>query len=439
VFYTEGGQLYVFTAPISEGPLAGGATDLTEGVAIQGNVIGASETGEYVYVVTDGGLSPTENADKTVLGAENENAREEKPEGADNLYVIHYEHEQWKPTFIANLSSGDAPDWGSKNGGTSPDLMFLTARVSPGGERLAFMSQNRLTGYDNTDLVSGAADEEVYSYDAQANTTVCASCNPTKERPTGVFDPSRSAQVTALLVDEPHAWEEHWLAASIPGWTAQDGKSALYQPRYLSDDGRLFFDSQDALVPADTNGKENVYEYEPTGLGSCSTETQSPADVYSPEAEGCIALISSGTSNEESAFLDASAAGPGGEEAEDVFFITSSKLSPQDTDSAYDVYDAHICSTAVVPCPPGAASVPPACTDTDSCRAAPTPQPSIFGSGPTETFTGPGNPPPPPPPAPAAVKPKPKPVKCKRGFVRNKKNKCTKKKKARKANRRASR
>ena len=428
VFYTEGGQLYVFTAPISEGPLAGVATDLTEGVAVQGNVIGASETGEYVYVVTDGGLSPTENAGKTVLGADNENARGEKPEGEDNLYVIHYEHEQWKPTFIANLSSKDTPDWGFHDGATSPDLMFLTARVSPSGGWLAFMSQKRLTGYDNTDLVSGAADEEVYTYDVAANTTVCVSCNPTKERPTGVFDPSRSAQVTALLVDEPHAWEEHWLAASIPGWTAQDGESALYQPRYLSDDGRLFFDSQDALVPADSNGKENVYEYEPTGVGNCTTETQSPADVYSPEAEGCIGLISSGTSDEESAFLDASAAGPGGEEAEDVFFITNTRLAAQDTDSAYDVYDAHICSTNV-PCPPTALTAPPACNTTDSCRAAPTPQPEVFGEPSSQTFSGNGNLAPAPPQAAVPVKPKPKTVKCHRGQVK-KHNKCVKRAKS---------
>ena len=113
------------------------------------------------------------------------------------------------------------------------------------------------------------------------------------------------------------------------------------------------------------------------------------AEVYSPEAHGCIGLISSGTSSEESAFLDASAAGPGGQEAEDVFFITSSRLVSQDTDSAYDVYDAHICSTAV-PCPTSAPVSPPPCT-AESCRAAPTPEPGVFAAPPSSTLTGNGN------------------------------------------------
>ncbi len=406
VFYTEGGELYVFTAPIEEGS-APSTVDLTEGVGVQGDVIGASENGEYAYLVTAGALSESENAEETVAGAENENARGQKPEGDANLYVIHYEHEKWKPTFIANLSEADTPDWdeGSAISENGADLTGLTARVSPDGQRLAFMSQERITGYDNTDLASGAADEEVYEYDAQSNRTVCASCNPTGGRPTGIFDPIRGAPVT-LLVDRPHAWETHWLAASIPGWTAQDLETALYQSRYLDDDGRLFFNSPDALVPADVNAKENVYEYDPEGLGGCSSETENPAEVYSPEANGCIGLISSGTSSEDSAFLDASAAGPGGQEAEDVFFITSSRLAPRDTDSAYDVYDAHICSTQV-PCPPTALTAPPACNTTDSCRAAPTPQPEVFGEPSSQTFSGNGNLLPAPTPAAVAVKPKP--------------------------------
>ncbi len=32
--------------------------------------------------------------------------------------------------------------------------------------------------------------------------------------------------------------------------------------------GRLFFDSFDSLVPG-LDGKEDVYEYEPAGVGSC--------------------------------------------------------------------------------------------------------------------------------------------------------------------------
>ena len=48
----------------------------------------------------------------------------------------------------------------------------------------------------------------------------------------------------------------------VHGW-----ESPTEQQRYLLDDGRLFFDSEDALLPQATNGQQNVYEYEPEGVG----------------------------------------------------------------------------------------------------------------------------------------------------------------------------
>jgi hypothetical protein len=204
-------------------------------------------------------------------------------------------------------------------------------------------------------------------------------------------------------VDRPSAWEEHWLAASVPGWTVTGDGLALYQSRYLGDEGRLFFDSPADLVPAATNAKEDVYEFEPEGIGSCTSSTSSASAVYVRELDrspvgGCVGLISSGTSSEESAFLDSSVSG------EDVFFLTAAKLAPQDTDDALDVYDAHVCSPAS-PCPAGTVTVPPACSNAESCRAAPAAQPEVFGAPASATLGGPGNPAPPP-----AIKPKAKPL-----------------------------
>ena len=71
----------------------------------------------------------------------------------------------------------------------------------------------------------------------------------------------------------------HWLAGSIPGWDNLRERPATYQPRYLSDSGRLFFDSPDALVPRDTNGLEDVYEYEPEGVGGCTSTTAFATDA----------------------------------------------------------------------------------------------------------------------------------------------------------------
>jgi hypothetical protein len=157
-----------------------------------------------------------------------------------------------------------------------------------------------------------------------------------------------------------------------------------YQPRYLSSNGRLFFDSADALVPADVNGREDVYEYEPEGTGSCRATTEGSSMVFAASEGGCVALISSGTSPEESAFLDAS------EEGREVFFLTASRLVPQDYDNALDVYDAHEC-TSDSPFPPAVAVSPPPCTTAEGCRAAPTPQPAIFGAPSSATFSGAGN------------------------------------------------
>jgi hypothetical protein len=81
-------------------------------------------------------------------------------------------------------------------------------------------------------------------------------------------------------------------------------------------------------------GVENAYEYEPSGVGSC----QSPSG-------GCVSLLSSGSSSRESAFLEAT---PNGS---DVFFLTAAQLVPQDTDTAFDIYDARVC-TRQSPCPP---------------------------------------------------------------------------------------
>jgi hypothetical protein len=196
------------------------------------------------------------------------------------------------------------------------------------------------------------------------------------------------------LAGGAHIWPENaWIAASVPSWTAVSETEgfALHQPRYLNDAGRLFFNSADALVPGDGNKSEDVYEYEPSGIGDCSTATS----AFSPASDGCARLISSGTGKEESAFLDA------GESGDDVFFLTGQRLLPsQDLDASLDVYDAHLCSGAS-PCMAEASTPPPAC-EGDACQSpgAP-PEDQTPGS---LSYQGPGN----PTPAAPAAKPKPK-------------------------------
>ena len=360
-----------------------------ESAGVLGAMIGSSTDGSYVYFVANSVLS---NQGIPVAGATPGSCKPElgglHSAEVCNLYVSH----DGVVSLVAGLSATDFPDW--EAGGPHDRLGELTARVSPNGRFLAFMSQRSLTGYDNHDAVSGVPDEEVFLFDAASGRVVCASCNPTGARPHGILDPKEQND-PALLVDRPFAWSRQWLAASIPGWTGESQQVALYQSRYLSDEGRLFFDSRDGLVSRDGNGKEDVYEFEPEGLGGCSSATSSGSTVFVREdagspVDGCVGLISSGGSSEESAFLDASGKGPGGSEGEDVFFLTTAKLSTADVDSALDVYDAHVCS-GVSPCPAGSASVPPACTTADSCRVGPAPQPGVFGAPASATFSGAGN------------------------------------------------
>jgi hypothetical protein len=182
------------------------------------------------------------------------------------------------------------------------------------------------------------------------------------------------------IVAGEQVWSRNaWLAANIPGWTPYEVGHALYQPRYLSNSGRLFFNSNDALVAQDINKTQDVYEFEPTGVGDCSAESA----TFVSSSGGCVSLISSGRAAGESAFIDAS------ENGDDVFFLTPERLVAKDIDTALDLYDAHVCSSEV-PCTEEPLA-PPACSTADSCRAAPTPQPGIFGSPSSATFAGEGN------------------------------------------------
>ncbi len=382
---SNGEDLYVFEVTSGKGePLAGALKDLAvdanvgETADVRG-VIGASEDGSYVYFVANGVLG--DGAERGARRGDCEQTTQAAKQTC-NLYMAHYDMgaNAWTPpVFVAALSGADAPSWGAGQ----PKLNKMTSRISPDGRYLAFMSERSLTAYENRDASSGVPDEEVYLYDASIGRVVCASCDPTGARPTGLLEGDRYNE---NLVDYAKTWGGRWFAANIPGWDSTDLGDALYQSRYLSDSGRLFFNSSDALVPGDVNGKEDVYEYEPSGVGGCqgAHHGQNAGVVFNEGAGGCVGLISSGTSPEESAFMDASETGG------DVFFLTLSRLSPSDYDTSIDLYDAHEC-TGTSPCAPAAALAPPPCTTGDACKAAPSPQPAVFGAPASATFSGAGN------------------------------------------------
>jgi hypothetical protein len=397
-----------------------------ESADVQRLVLGASEDGSYVYFVANGVLGSAANAqgEKATPGdCQEVLANAPVPGHSCNLYLEHYDsepgHARWQePRFIARLSEADARAWQgiptTEGHGIAPtDLGATTARVSSDGRFLTFMSQQRLTGYDNRATAPAANDapaQEVYEYTAptaaeeamdEPGRLACASCDPSGARPVGLLDPSgegseQDQEGLGLLSDPFGAWAGSWLAAQLPTWTGfnQDATQALYQSRYLSDSGRLFFDSPEALVPQDINGKQDVYEYEPQGVPRGKHQCTSSAETFSARSSGCVGLISSGTSPNESAFLDASESGGEGEAGEelsegggDVFFLTAARLAPQDTDEAFDAYDAHEC-TSSQPCASTTALAPSPCQATSSCR--PFSSSSAQGAAPVSA-TAPGN------------------------------------------------
>ena len=367
--------------------------DLTGGFKGPGDVVGTlsavSEDGNYVYFVANG--APEEGTKGSCPNPTSTKSYSSKERC--NLYVAHFNGQTWEaPKLIASISGADAPDFA--NVGT--ELGQLTARTSPKGEWFAFMSELPLTGYDNRDLnplAKEAKDEEVFLYNSKTGHVSCVSCNPNKEqRPRGVFDQREAGEGFGLVVDPfSYVWENRWLAGSIPGWTSINIHQAPYQSRYLLEDGRLYFTSSDSLLPhevetrketiegkspassAEEVGVENVYEYQPGGLGSCEASK-----------EACVSLISSGTSEHESGFLDADTTGS------NVFFVTAAKLVPTDLDTTFDAYDAREC-TSSSPCitPPPPPSAP--CNSEANCRSGGPSGASTFESAPSSTFRGTGN------------------------------------------------
>ncbi len=364
--------LFMRDMPLGETIEIGGAGAQFEGANAAGTLVFYSGT-ECEVLVGGAGLEcrpvTSEGEDGTVLASSEDGSWVYFRQG-ESIYVRHgHEPARLVATGIGNIRPSTV----------IPALLPQVDpwRASPDGEWFTFMSDSSLTGYDNHDALTGQPDEEVYLYSAAAGRLVCASCDPTGQRPQG-------STTLNFAVYGTTGWQQQPLAATIPGWAPYAPRYAPYDPRFLSDSGRLFFNAVGGLVPRDVNGQVDVYELEPSGVGSCTTSTQTGTVVYAPAAAGCVALISSGESDEESVFEDASESG------EDVFFLSSSRLSTADLDGTLSVWDAHACTIAS-PCIPAPASPPPPCNTESSCKASQSPQPQIYGAPPTATFNGPGN------------------------------------------------
>jgi hypothetical protein len=137
--------------------------------------------------------------------------------GQRNLYLFRNGHLRLVTTF-------------------EPGTEIERSTISEDGSHAAFVTRASLTPYD------AHGDHEVYSYDAESGALRCASCPPSGGPPKG------------------------------------DTVSASKSGPFMANDGRTFFATSEALVPQDTDGIRDVYEY----------------------AGGHAQLISSGTGEQDS-------------------------------------------------------------------------------------------------------------------------------------------
>jgi hypothetical protein len=195
------------------------------------------------------------------------------------------------------------------------------ARATASGSAFVFSTKSSIDGAN-----TGADTEQIYRYDLAKGKTICLSCPPDD------IEPADSATMGHFENDDE-----------------------VVANRGISTDGSLvFFDSPDPLLPADVNGKSDVYEW----------------------AAGRLSLVSSGHGKEGAFFLDNSASG------DDVFVATADGLVAADKDGLGDVYDARV----------GGGSLEPVfnpCVG-EACRGGASARPGAATSA-TSSFSGPGN------------------------------------------------
>jgi hypothetical protein len=373
-FYIEEGKLWRFDAE----PGADPEHELLAGAGVQG-VTAISDDGAYVYFVTGAALT-ADAENRTCRSAQDDfivRLNEVLEKGTFTEQEIEelsrLQEEEQEEGVLGILPHGRGCNLYVRNGATTrlittlagEDNQFIrvdntgvqirlgdwqgesrarTAQVAAGGRELVFESTQRLTGYDNSSVTTHDPylGIEVFVYEVESGHISCASCDPNgvMRRP----DQLPAGQAYLPVSDNP---------ASMRRWMSADGS-------------RVFFDSSDPLVPQDTNGAQDVYEWERAGTEECPVGKNG----------GCVSLLSGGDSNDHSFFVDAS------EDGKDVFFTHRGQLAGIGAPDGHTaLFDARAGGGVPV------SSI--ACTGT-GCQGVP-PAPPAFASPPSATFAGGGN------------------------------------------------
>jgi hypothetical protein len=308
---------------IDENPADGIGANVVE-------VLGSSDAADYVYFAAKGLLVP---------------GQPELP--GMKLYAWH---EDGSPngvvSYIATLDESlDGHTWDA-----SVNFKRPRVQVSPSGRYLLFTSKTKPLGYENEkpggcgfNTINGISTpdpdphcSELYRYYAQTQQTDCVSCDPSGEAATG------DAAMRGL-------------GASLVNGIGDFGTG--FVSHNVLDDGRVFFETEDALSPSDSNDKTDVYEWE----------------------DGKVSLISSGVSDTDSHFGNATPSG------NDVFFLTRDRLVGIDFDPNVDLYDARVGGGLA-----GQNPTSPAPCLADGCRGPAASAPASPNAA-SASFSGPGN------------------------------------------------
>lgn len=258
--------------------------------------------GDKVLAVTDGGNCLSDNS----IAQDSGDIYFFSPEqlvgtrgirNQENLYVFRHGAVHYVTTLTGPPSCVQTL--------TSACPRIVRMQVSPSGDDVAFVTKSPVTQYDN------AGHKEMYRFKPDTGEMVCVSCRPSGEPPSDDVEASR------------------------------DGL-------FMTDDGRVFFSTEDPLVHTDTNRAQDVYEYVE---GRPQLITQGSGDTRTPNTNSLFAPLPG--------FVGVSANGT------DVYFATYDTLVREDHNGLFmKFYDARSGGGFSAPAPP------PPCAAADECHAA---------------------------------------------------------------------
>lgn len=284
LFYLEGGDLFAFDVP-SESAIP---------FSSSGNVtpVNVAPDGTAAYFLSPSKLTSAPNPNGLVAKAGNNNLY--RSDEGDISFVGPVE-----PLDVVGppLPNGDVAGlglWVKSLAAGRPGIE--TSRTTPNGSTLLFESRADLAGYEPKGHV------EIYLYNTEAGSLACLSCNPTEASAGG------DASLQTIGIDSVEA----------------PVSTLARVPNLRPSGNRAFFESSEPLVVGDTDGVQDVYEWEAQGVGSCD------------RPDGCVQLISSGESARKNYLYSVSESG------DDVFFLTSDILLPADHDQTPSIYDARV-------------------------------------------------------------------------------------------------